>query len=166
MTFRSDGRLVLQREVNSAGPIVLSRCIGICWSRAFPPNPWPRSNLIRSRPNIAHSKIKAISLAHEALTTRRDQLIAELGKLPAISEGDPQTAVLSTIIPIATGLIRTGLVANVPVLDQPMDSANSIIMPDHSPDGPTSLSSWAMSAGWATALWRRFPSRRADIQPE
>jgi hypothetical protein len=36
----------------------------------------------------------------EALTVERDKLITETAQAPAISQGDPQTAILSDIIPM------------------------------------------------------------------
>jgi hypothetical protein len=51
----------------------------------------------------------------ESLIAERDKLIAESAQLPAISQGDPQTAILSDIIPIPTGAIRTGFVVLVAI---------------------------------------------------
>jgi hypothetical protein len=51
----------------------------------------------------------------ESLTVERDKLITETTQAPAISQGDPQTAILGDIIKMRTRTIRTGLILLVAI---------------------------------------------------
>jgi hypothetical protein len=118
------GAMQLKREWNDTGG---------CQQASRPPS-WCQTYL--------HLKGELAEAQHrEALAAQRDKLIAESAQLPAISQGDPQTAVLSEIIPIPTGAIRTGLVVLVAIA---MDLGSSLGLyvstgawtPDKTPDGP------------------------------
>jgi hypothetical protein len=86
------GAMQLRREWNaSAG----------CQQPSMPPS-WCQT-YFRLRGELVEAQHR------EALTARRDQLVAETAQLPAISQADTQAAVLGDIIPIPTEAIRTGL---------------------------------------------------------
>jgi hypothetical protein len=80
---------------------------GGCQQASRPPS-WCQTYL-RLKGELAEAQHR------ESLIAERDKLIAESAHLPVISQGDPQTAILSDIIPISTGAIRTGLVVLVAI---------------------------------------------------